>query len=94
MNKKFNCYFINATLSTIKNENSGEVVYLTRFTFAIPKDNSTYSVGGAILELYKQGDYIDKVKDKTLKNVSILVDEKLTKNGTKFSLTSIDNLEL
>lgn len=92
--RKVKSILINANLVDITNEKTGEVSHLTKFTYAVSKSNNDYSVGGALLECYRSGNLLEKVNARTMKECILEIEEKPTKNGSKYILRKIDNLEL
>lgn len=87
MENKFESYLISLQLVKI-NE-----VDFTKFVYAEELNSSNF-LGGKIRESYKQGNYLNILKDKLFKKCVFNVRFVPTKNGSKYSLLKIDNISL
>jgi predicted RNase H-related nuclease YkuK (DUF458 family) len=81
-------------VTKIKNEKNGEVRDMTKMIYAIPMSGTDNSVGPALLECYKVGNFIEKLKNKIMIKTSAEIEERPTNNGCKFVIKKIDNVEL
>lgn len=94
MSRKIKSNIISANLTNIKNEQTGEVTQLTRIQYLIDREDTDILLGSSLLESYKVGNFISKLKGKTNTPVMLEVDEVPTKNGIKFKLASVDGVKL
>ena len=92
--KKIQSTIINASLSQITNESTGVVSDMTKITYTIKREDTDVLLGPAMLECYKIGNYIDKLKGNIMKPVEIELEEKPTKNGVKYVITKVNNIQL
>lgn len=92
--KKMQSTIINASLSSITNEKTGEVSSMTKITYTVKREDTDIMVGPAILECYKIGNFLEKIKGNIMKLVEIELDEKPTKNGVKYVITKVNNVQL
>lgn len=92
--KKIQTIILGASLSNITNEKTGEVKPLTKIMYTVDRDNTEKLIGPALLECYKIGNHMDKISKYIMRSVTIEIDEIPTKNGSKYSITKIDNIEL
>lgn len=92
--KKIETTIIRADLSQIVNEKTGEVKDMTKFLYTVDMENTENSEGPALLECYKIGNYIPKIKGKTMKKCIAEIEERPIKNGSKYIIKKIDNMEL
>lgn len=94
--KNINAELLSLDLMSIKNEDTGEVTQMTKILYRIDSEDTDVHVGPAILECYKVGNYLEKLKQfcKIGKIVHLDIDTRPTKNGAKYVLTKVETVDL
>ncbi len=94
--KNINAEILSLDFMKITNNETGVVTEMTKIMYRIDSDDSDVHVGGAIKECFKVGNHIEKLKPfcKVGKVSHIDIDLQDTKNGAKYVLTKIENVEL
>lgn len=92
--KKINSHILNASLSEIKNEKTGEITEMTKIVYTIERENTNKLIGPAMLECYKVGNYLETLSKYVMKPVQIDLEERPVKNGCKYVITKVNNQEL
>lgn len=92
--KKLQSTIINANLSKLVNEKTGEFIDMTKIIYTVSRENTDSFVGPAMLECYRVGNYIEKIKPYVMKPVELELDEKPLKNGVKYVISKINNTVL
>jgi hypothetical protein len=85
---------IYAQRTNITNEKTGVVTELTKIVYAVKMNNNENIVGNAVLENYKVGNLLEKIKPFVMKNVNAVIEEKATKNGSKYVIQKLNNVEI
>jgi len=85
---------IYAQRTNITDEKTGVVTELTKIVYATKMSSNDNIVGCAVLENYKVGNHLEKIKSFIMKNVTAVIEEKATKNGSKYVIQKINNVEL
>lgn len=92
--KNANIMIINAQLTKFNNNTTGEITEMTKVTYAIPMSHTENFVGNAVLECYKRGNSLKQIEEYIMQKVSATIEERPTKNGSKYVLTKINNKEI
>lgn len=87
---------LTADKTNMTNEKTGEITTMTKIMYRIETADTEIHTGPAIFECYKVGDFVEKLKPfcKIGKVCHVDIDQRPTKNGSKFVLTKIENIEL
>lgn len=85
-------------LMELTNEKTGVVSEMTKIMYRIDTDGveEKRHSGAGILECYRQGNYVEKLKafTKIGKISQIDIELRPTKNGSKYVITKVDAVEL
>lgn len=95
--RKINSSIIQCNLLNVKNEQTGELIEMTRILYTIDREDTEKVIGPATCESFRVGNYLKKLEKNTIKykpRVELLIEEKPMKNGVKFVINSVNGIEL
>lgn len=87
-------YISSIALVTFTNETSGEVREMVQINYLLKQESDTNFVGYAPLVSYAKGDCFKSLSDKIMRPVKAVISQKLSKNGAKFVIMKIDNIDV
>ena len=92
--KEVRITIIRAELMNFYNKDTKEKREMTKITYCVKLSTTDKVVGNSILECFKQGNVLNKVQPYIMKEVLAHITETGTSNGTKWSISKIDNKDL
>ena len=93
--RKIDIQVIRCDLLHIKNDSTGEITDMTKITYLTKMEPTELSRGYAILESYRRGNYMNQVSPFLDKKITTAeMSEKPLKNGVKYVITKLDNVDL
>lgn len=81
-------------LVSFSNDHTGEVREMTQINYLLKQENDSNFVGYAPLVSYAKGDCFKVLSERIMKPVKAVISQKLSKNGAKFVIMKIDNIDV
>lgn len=92
--KKINSSIIQVDFMEIKDDKNGTVTDMTKIVYTVDRENTDRHVGPALLECYRQGNLLNKLKPYVMQKSVIEIEERMTKKGSNYVVTKVNDVSI